>query len=221
MSKRWATREATEAAAVSPGLVNDELRAQQSSITTLDREQLPAAFVDPTRLKDYALQKVWVSNQYPAASGEQTAVADADVEGKAWIAATFQGYGGGWTDVASTPILDGFKGGSLFVEWSGNGYIFGAMSDGASEPLPRSPRYLRLRILVAGVVVVERRGPAYHEHFRIFGTGVFPPGDHALSLQWRISEPGQDDPMETTASPGNVMQAHLYANKYLAVGRFR
>jgi hypothetical protein len=46
------------------------LRAQQSSITTLDREQLPEAYANQTRVKDYALQRVYVDADY-ADNGEQ------------------------------------------------------------------------------------------------------------------------------------------------------
>ena len=56
--KKWTQRDATTGGSVSPGAVNDELRAQQSSITTLDRDQLPPAYVTTNRLKDYALLRV-------------------------------------------------------------------------------------------------------------------------------------------------------------------
>ena len=81
---------------------------------------------------------------------------------------------------------------------------------------------MRLRILVAGVVLAERRGPAYHESFRIFGTGVFPSGDLSVQLQWRLIEPGSDDPIETNnVGNNNVVQEHIYSQKYFAIGRFR
>ena len=51
MTKKWTEREALSGGTVEPDSLTDEFRAQQSSITTLDREQLPDAFVDTTRLK--------------------------------------------------------------------------------------------------------------------------------------------------------------------------
>ena len=61
--KKWTKRDATLEAAVSPAAVNDELRASQSSITTLDRDQLPAEFVDQARLETYALHRVYVADK--------------------------------------------------------------------------------------------------------------------------------------------------------------
>ena len=172
--KKWTKRDATLEAAVSPAAVNDELRASQSSITTLDRDQLPAEFVDQARLETYALHRVYVADKW--GTGEQTSAADAEVLPRAWRAATYQTYTGGWLPgVAGTTVdLTGFKGGHLFIEWSGNAYVFGPMADGANQTHPGTPRHMRLRILVSGVVLAEQRGPAYHESFRIFGTGVFP-----------------------------------------------
>ena len=220
--KKWTKRDATLEAAVSPAAVNDELRASQSSITTLDRDQLPAEFVDQARLETYALHRVYVADKW--GTGEQTSAADADVLPRAWKAATYQTYTGGWLPgVAGTTVdLTGFKGGHLFIEWSGNAYVFGPMADGANQTHPGTPRHMRLRILVSGVVLAEQRGPAYHESFRIFGTGVFPSGDLSVQLQWRLTEPGSDDPIETNnVGNNNVVQGHIYSQRYFAIGRFR
>ena len=46
MTKKWTEREALTGGTVEPDSLTDEFRAQQSSITTLDREQLPDAFVE-------------------------------------------------------------------------------------------------------------------------------------------------------------------------------
>jgi len=218
--KKWTKRDATSAGTVSPGAVNDEMRAQQSSITTLDRDQIPADFVDETRLETYALHRVYVVEKW--GTGEQTSAADTDVLERAWRAATYQTYTGGWLPgVATSSItLTGFKGGHLFLEWSGNAYVFGAMADGVSQTHPGTPRYMRLRILVSGVLLAERRGPAYHESFRVFGSGMFPSGDLSVELQWRLIEPGSDDPIEDLGGK-NVVQGHIYSQKYLAIGRFR
>ncbi len=61
--KHWTQREATTGGTISPGAVNDELRAQQSSITTLDRDQLPGNYVSSDRLKDYALTRVYSAEE--------------------------------------------------------------------------------------------------------------------------------------------------------------
>ena len=218
--KKWTKRDATERTTASPAAVNDELRSSQSSITTLDRDQLPGDVVDQSRLQTYALHRVYLAEKW--GSGEQTAAADTDVLARAWKAATYQTYSGGWlSGVTGAPVtLTGFKGGHLFLEWSGNAYVFGAMADGVSQPKPGSPRYMRLRILVSGIVLAERRGPAYHESFRIFGSGVFPSGDLSVELQWRLIEPSADDPIEDLGGK-NIVQGHIYSQKYFAIGRFR
>ena len=46
--KHWTQRQALTGVSVSPDSINDELRAQQSSITTLDRTQIPVNLVDHT-----------------------------------------------------------------------------------------------------------------------------------------------------------------------------
>jgi len=219
--KKWTQREADQGAAVSPGAINDEMRAQQSSITTLDRSQLPSDFVDEARLELHALHHVWVVDRW-GSTGEQTAAVDTDTQtARSWRAASYQTISGGWQPGTSGAVtLTGFKGGHLFIEWSGNSYVFGALADGVNAGFPYNPKYMRLRILVAGVVIAERRGPAYHEHWRIFGTGIFPPGDLAVDFQWRLIEPSIDDAVEVTSGE-NIIQGHLYSQKYLAVGRFR
>lgn len=220
--KKWTQRDATSKATVSPDAVNDELRSSQSSITTIDRDQLPADFVDQARLETYAIHRVYVSEKW--GTGEQTAAADTEVQPRAWRAATYQTYTGGWiSGVSGSDItLTGFKGGHLFFEWTGNSYVFGAMADGVNFEHPGTPRHMRLRILVSGVLLAEQRGPAYHESFRIFGSGMFPAGDLSVQLQWRLFEPGMDDPIETlTVGNNNVVQGHIYSQRYFAVARFR
>ena len=221
--KKWTQREADQGAAVSPGAINDEMRAQQSSITTLDRAQLPSDFVDEARLELHALHRVWVADRW-GSTGEQTAAADASIPtstARGWRAASYQTYSGGWqAGSAGSVTLPGFKGGHLFIDWSGNSYVFGALADGVNAGLPGNPKYMRLRIVVSGVVLAERRGPAYHEHWRIFGTGIFPPGDLVVDFQWRLIEPSIDDALEVTTGE-HIMQGHVYSQKYLAVGRFR
>ena len=72
--KHWAQRQATSGGTLEPSAVNDELRAQQSSITTLDRDQLPDNYADEARVKDYALLRSYVDAQYPTGGEQDTAV---------------------------------------------------------------------------------------------------------------------------------------------------
>jgi len=221
--KHWAQRQATSGGTLEPSAVNDELRAQQSSITTLDRDQLPDNYADEARVKDYALLRSYVDTQYPSGSGEQdTAVFTFASSGNIWQAAAFRVYPGGWVNVSTGNGIDlaGFKGGHLHIEWAGNGFIFGAMASGANIPSPASPRYLNLRITVNGVTIAEKRGPGCHEAFRVIGSSLVPQGDVKVRLQWRITGPSEDDAVTTTAGQP-VAQAHLYGMRYLAIGRWR
>jgi hypothetical protein len=220
--RRWAQRDATQGATVSPSAVNDELRAQQSSITTLDREQLPEAYANQTRVKDYALQRVYVDADY-ADNGEQdTSIYTAAVPDNAWNAAAYRAYAGGWQNVSSASgiTLTGWKGGMLHIEWAGNAYVMGGMARGATIQRPYNPKYLNLRIIANGVTIAERRGPAYHEAFRVIGSKLLPQGDVTVRLQYRLTGPSEDDALVTTGADV-VPQAHLWGMRYLAVGRWR
>jgi hypothetical protein len=221
--KKWTKRQARSGGTASPAAINDEFRAQQSSITTLDREQFEADWVDENRLTQYAIHRVYHSPRYPTGDGEQQ-LQSGNVPDNAFESVTPPLDVGGWFDVdygGGEISLAGFKGGNLFVEWSGNAYVFGAFADTVNLEFPKLPRYLGLRILVNSTVLVENRGPAYHEAFRIFGTGNFPPGDLTLRLQLKITSVGPDDPLTANGVPEDIPQAHTYSNKYLAIGRFR
>jgi hypothetical protein len=222
--KKWTKRQARSGGTVEPASVNDEFRAQQSSITTLDREQFDRNWTDDTYLTQYAIHRVYHSPRYPTGDGEQQ-LQSSNVPVNAFLSVTPPLDVGGWYDVdygGSEITLDGFKGGNLFVEWSGNAVVFGTFASTTSLEFPLLPRYLGLRILVNSTVLVENRGPFCHEAFRIFGTGQFPPGDLTLRLQLKVTSVGPDDPLVTSNVPAeDVPQAHCYANKYLAIGRFR
>ena len=224
MSKNWTEREVRAGDAIPPDALNDELRVQRSSITTLDRDQLPSNYVDETRLEQYSLVRVWTSDRFPATSneqGEQQAARDTSVPARAWISDTYQLDSGTWQDVSGSSItMSGFKGGNLYIEWAGAGYIYSAFSYSSVTDRPGNPKYLNLRIVVNGIVVAERRGPSYHEAFRCFGNQQLPPGDLTVQFQFRITQNTDLDPL-TDAGGDNVMQAHLYRNQYVAVGRWR
>lgn len=224
--KKWTQRDATTGGSVSPGAVNDELRAQQSSITTLDRDQLPDAYVTTNRLKDYALMRVYKDAEFPTGGQQDTVVDSYNVPANAWNAATFQIYPGGWQNCSDgvAETLTGWKGGHLHIEWAGNAYIMGGMCFGANQPFPKTPRYLNLRITANGVTIAEKRGPAYHEAFRVIGSSLVPQGDVELRFQWKIDGPSSDDAIFNSIAPTpsseRVPQAHLYSMRYLAIGRW-
>lgn len=219
--KKWSQYEARTGNTVSPDSVNEELRAQSSSMTTLDRAQLPVASFDNTYLKDYALHRVYAYPRAPLAGGkegEQTAVSDTLTSTNSWNAATFQAYTGGWVSVFSFTLTD-FKSGHLFLEWSGNAFAQPLFTNTKSNLRPGNPKYVNVRILVAGIVIAERQGAAYHEHWRIFGTSLLPSGDHQVELQFRLTPPGTDDAM-TDHNGDHMLQAHIYSSKCLAIGRW-
>jgi hypothetical protein len=188
--------------------VNDELRAQQSSITTLDRDQLPDGYVNNTRLVLGALHHSYTASSYPAADGQQNTV--------------ITSYPGGWVNVdTGTGIqLTDWKGGHLHFEWAGNAFINGCFARGANIGFPKNPKYLNLRITANGVTIAEKRGPGYHEAFRVIASTLVAQGPLTIRLQWRITEPSEDEPVFTSA--GDVVpQAHLWGMRYLAIGRWR
>jgi hypothetical protein len=218
MSKKWSKSDFRPGRSVSPKLVNDELRAQQSSATTLDRAQLPAGFVNEAQVQQYALHQVWEESQ-TGTTGEQENEEDPDSKSMSWISATSQTSNGGWRTLRQT-TLQGFKGGNLFVEWSANAYVNNLFSYGLSEGLPGTPNYMRLRILVSGVNIAERRGAGYHQTTRIFGAQNFAPGDLVLTLQWRTSDQSQDAAV-AEPSGDHIPLAHLWNNRWIAIARYR
>jgi len=224
MAKKWTKREARTGGTVSPSAINDELTAQRSSVTTLDREQFAPNFVNEARTTLNAIHRVYHSSRYNTDGEQSLRSSTATTPSNAFQAVTPPLDVGGWFDVdygAGNISLPGFKGGNLFIEWSGNAYVFGAFASTVNMPMPRLPRYLGLRILVNSVLLVQHRGPAYHESFRIFGAAQFPPGDLTLRLQLKVTSVGPDDPLKADGVPEDVPQAHAYSNKYLAIGRFR
>ena len=219
MSRKWTQREARAGGSVEPSSVNDELRAQQSSITTLDRDQVPPETVDTTRLVDYAVHRVYHEPRWPTANGEQT-TKSTSVASRMFECITVQNDPGTWKAASSDVSLASFKGGHLFLEWSGNALVFPMFARTLNTEYPYQPKYLGLRMLVNGVLFHEARGPAYHECWRVFGGQILPPGELTVSFQYRTTPAGGDDPILTTTG-AEVAQFHLYSMKYLAVGRFR
>jgi hypothetical protein len=218
MTKRWTQVENRAGRSVSPDLFNQELRAQQSAITTIDRTQLPQAVVDEARLVDYALHQVWHDNRV-GTTGEQENEVDTNVPTAAWRSSTIQTSKGGWRTLVET-TLTGFRGGMLFVEWSANVYVNNICSYGINDGRPGTPNYMAMRIVVNGINIGERRGGGYHQDCRIIGTQLFPPGDLSLTLQWRSADQSQDAASTVSSGP-RLPYAHLWRNRWIAIARYR
>ena len=219
MSKKYVEREAMAGGVLSPDSANVPLRTQQSSISSLDREQLPSDFVNTDRLAQYAMYRTYHATRSPA-SGEQNLQSSA-VAARSWEALTAQNDPGTWRNFdGGSQTFSGFKGGQLFLEWSGNAFSYPVFAATQNLTYPLNPKYLNLRILINGSLLVGRRGVAYMEHFRIFGTKIFPPGDLVAEFQYRMTSVGPDDPLLSTA-PAEYTQAHLFSSKFLAIGRWR
>jgi len=220
--KRWTQREALTGVTVSPDSVNEELRAQQSSIATLDRTQMPAALVDENNSTAGAFMRVYAARFAGDAGGEQNAARDTSTVSNGWQCVTYQSSLSGWQNIGSALTFSDYKGGTLYGEWSGNAMVMPAFCATAGNIYPGSPKYLGLRILVNGTVFAERRGPAYHEHFRIFGVRRFPQGSLTVELQMQLTDADPNDVLNVSGLGNtNVPQAHLYSNRYLFVGRWR
>lgn len=221
--KKWTQHQASTGLAVDPPLVNDELSAQQSSATTIDRAQLPADWANQTRLKDGALHRVWAAAAFPV-GGEQTTEVDAIVPPMGWMSATLQIQSGGWTSIGPAPItLTGFRGGNLFLEWSCNVWVNNIFVHGINDGRPYSPNYMRLRAVVNGTVIGERRGGGFHQTSRLIANAQLPAGDLSVDLQYRLTSPSEDWATNLDITVGNyhAPYGHLYANRYLIIGRFR
>ena len=215
--KKWTQSQATAGRAVSPKLLNDEMRAQQSSATTIDRAQIPAGWVDDDYLEQYALHQVWSSTT--SAHIEQTTERDTDVGDSAFLSSTIQTASGGWRTLQSVS-LTGFKGGNLFIEWSANVYVNNIFAYGVNDGKPGTPNYMALRILVNGVNIGERRGASYHQMSRIFGSQLFAPGDLSVSFQWKYTAQSQDA-RSTTSSGDHVPYGHVWNHRWIAIARYR
>jgi len=219
--KHWATRQAVARSVLAPDTINDELAVSQSSITTLDRTQLPASWCYDAYLQDYALHRVYADEQFPAVrGGQQEADQDASVGPNGWIASTIQVHLGDWTNIGDEFVLAGFKGGSLYMEYGCNSYANNIFARGVNDGYPGSPAYVRLRILVNGITLAERRGKASHGRCRVFGSAQLPAGDLTVNLQFKLTEASEDAALVTLAG-NHIMQAHIYAGRYLAIGRWR
>lgn len=223
--KKWTAYQARDKHLLDAEQPNSELRDHQSSMTTLDRSQLPANSFTYNNLVPYALHRAYVvpltQAQAPAEAGEQSLV-DTATSSTQFQCATYQNYGGGYRTLY-TGTLTGFKGGNLYIECQGCGYVNPLAHQTDNNNYPPNPKFISLRILVAGVNVAESMGSASGgcEGFRLMGTAQLPPGDHQVLVQWKGTPPGQDDPIVTYTGPFHIMQYHIWSAKVLAVGRWR
>ena len=218
--KHWTKRDALTGGTVSADVINEEMRAHQSSITTLDRTQLPADSVDENNLEDYAIHRVYAAKQGGLTGGELTTGIDANTPSNGFRCIAYQTGVSGYRDAGNAITLEGFKGGSLFGEWSGNALVLPAFCSTQNNTRPGTPKYLGFRILVNGTVFAVKRGVSLHEHFRIFGNGRYPQGTLTINLQLHITGSSPDEPLVTSAGD-NMPQAHIYSSRYLFIGRWR
>lgn len=219
MTKKYVERESLPGGVLEPDAANVAFRTQQSSVTTLDRDQLPEDFVDTDRVAQCGVFRVYHITRVGSTGEQPLKTIASAVTSRNWLALTAQNDPGSWYNAATTTFSD-FKGGNLFMEWSGNGFHFPCFAKTESLTYPLNPKYLNIRLLVNGQVFAERRGVAYMEHWRLFGNRNLPSGDLTVEFQFRMTTVGPDDPLETT-NADDYMQAHLFSLKYFAIGRWR
>lgn len=221
MSKKWTTYQMRDKHLLDADAITEEFRSNQSSITTLDRTQMPASSVDNSRLIDGALHRIYVDDISPGAfSGEINTNRDGDTTAWQFEAPSYQTYGGAWTTLWSR-TLSNFRGGNLYIEWNGSCYVNGLCHQTFNNAYPPNPKHFNLRIIVAGVEVANSWGPAIGcQSYRLFGTAQLPPGDHPVLFQWRGTPSGPDEVVVNDAGQ-HIMQFHSWGNKALAIGRFR
>ena len=212
---------------------NDQHREFRGQMTGLDRAQYPADCLTELMIEAGARHKVWtfVPWETGAAStaGEQVAVMESQLNADPgqFRGLTYQLYGSGWTTAFETS-LTGFRGGSLLTEWFGNSalQIWWTWTENARQdsvpPGRQADRYVGLRILYNNVVVVERLGPAKAmDCFRIVGESQVPSGDVTVTLQFSIEAAGPDDAITDVGAGAHLLQAHLWGNRVVCVGRWR
>lgn len=222
MSRKWTTYQQRDKHLLDADAITEEFRSNQSSVTTLDRTQLPAGCATADRIKDGALHRIWTTEITSGTHPGEINSPYRDGSTTAWQfeAPTYQVYGGSWHTL-STQTLTGFKGGNLYIEWQGSCYVNGLCHQTFNNAYPPNPKHFNLRIVVAGINVGDFWGPAIGcQSYRVFGTAQLPPGDHTVLLQWRGTASGPDDIVTNNAGQ-HVMQFHSWGNKSLAIGRFR
>lgn len=233
--KQWTQHDARNDHIIEADQFNRQHRAFRGSMVGLDRSQYPAGCVSDAMLKPAARHKVWVFAPWDAASGiatsegEQTAyrAAEGNTLGEQFQAVTYQQYQSGWA-TAFEETLTPFKGGSLLTDWCGNSalqvfFTWTAHAKATTTPIGRpNDKYIGLRVLYNGLVVCERLGPAKPmDSFRMICEAQVPAGPVRVTLQFQTTGIGPDDPVEDTTYADHLMQAHLFSNRVVFVGRWR
>jgi hypothetical protein len=57
--------------------------------------------------------------------------------------------------------------------------------------------------------------------FRIIGEAQMPAGPVTLTLQFKVVAAGPDDPIIDTSTNDHLLQAHLWGNRVVCIGRWR
>lgn len=232
--KRWTQHDARSKQIVEADQINDQQVAFRGEIAALDRAQYPQNCLTNAMLKPNSRHKVWTFVPWDAGGGafrlgEQTRyrAAPGDTLDEQFQAVTYQEYGYGWATAFETTLTP-FKGGSLLTEWFGLTslqvfFTYTLHNKALSAPQGQSnDKYVGLRILYNGTVVAERLGPAKPaDCFRIVGESQVPSGDVVLTLQFKVTGAGVDDALVDSATADHLMQAHLYGNRVVCVGRWR
>ena len=232
--KRWTQHDARSNQIVEADQFNDQQTAARGEATGLDRAQYPVNCVTNAMLVANARHKVWTFVPWDTGAGstlkgEQTRLRAtyADTRADQFRAVTYQDYGSGWI-TAFEQTLTPTKAGSLLTEWFGNTalqifFTWTAHNRQNSTPAGRqNEHYIGLRILYNGAVVAERIGPAKPaDCFRIVGEAQVPNGDVVLTCQFKATAAGVDDALEDVLTNDHLMQAHLWGNRVVCVGRWR
>lgn len=233
--KEWTQHDARSDQTVEADQFNAQHRSFRGQMAGLDRAQLPEGCVSTGMVEDYALHRVYLNVPWDTgvtgAEGEQTAyrATDANTAPYAFRAVTYQQFGSGWCNAFETTLAD-FKGGALQTEWAGMSAVQAFWTrtqnsryDSASLKFGTpTERYIGLRILYNGVVVAERIGPCKPmDTFIISGGMQMPAGPLTLTLEFKPSAAGPDDPVEDAVTAKHLVQAHLFGCRVVCIGRWR
>lgn len=233
--KEWTQHEARSDHLLSADQFNAQHRSFRGQMTGLDRAQYPEGCVSQGMLTKYATHRVYSFVPWDTGvsgfEGEQTAfVADAaNTSVGQFRGVTYQQFGSGWVTGFEKTLPD-FKGGNLLTEWFGMAAIQafftwtanGNYDSAAGDLGTPTERYLGLRILYNGVVVAERIGPSKPmDAFLISGAQQQPAGPTTVTLQFKPSAAGPDDALEDASTGEHLLQAHLFGNRVVCIGRWR
>lgn len=233
--KEWTQHNARASQTVEADQFNAQHRSFRSQAAGLDRAQLPEGALAQSMVVQHALHRVYSFVPWDtgttAAEGEQTAyrAGSASTLQYQFRAVTYQQFSSGW-ETAFEQSLPDFKGGSLLTEWFGCSAIqtFWTWTKNSNYDTALgtkgtpTERYIALRILYNGAVVAERIGPAKPmDCFSISGAQQMPAGPLVLSLQFKPAAAGPDDAVVDPLLNKDLMQAHLFSNRVVCVGRWR